>query len=187
MHLIKVGQYKSAAEPYVLNQASDASKEADRYWMGGLWQDYLAEVSGLRKIDAASISDDIAHYDERVAAQQGDLAKLALDQKLVDQLATRADARKLLRDKGVADSDGGFRQVDFKDYLALLGLTDSRISARRSRSSSRKARSFPANNRPAWSAGAPRRNSFAPRARTIASRQSCCASIPPAAMPIRRS
>src|SRR4029077_18355116 len=41
VHLIKVGQNKSAAEPYVLNQASDASKEADRYWMGGLWQDYL--------------------------------------------------------------------------------------------------------------------------------------------------
>jgi protease-4 len=121
VHLIKVGQYKSAAEPYVLNQASDASKEADRYWMGGIWQDYLAEVAGLRKIDAASISEDIAHYDERVAAQQGDLAKLALDQKLVDQLATRADARKLLRDKGVADGDEGFRQVDFKDYLAMLG------------------------------------------------------------------
>ncbi len=121
VHLIKVGQYKSAAEPYVLNQASDASKEADRYWMGGLWQDYLAEVSGLRKIDAASISEDIAHYDERVAAHQGDLAKLALEQKLVDQLATRADARKLLRDKGVADGDEGFRQVDFKDYLETLG------------------------------------------------------------------
>jgi len=97
VHLIKVGQYKSAAEPYVLNQASDASKEADRYWMGGLWQDYLAEVTGLRKIEATSISEDIAHYDERVAAHQGDLAKLALEQKLVDQLATRADARSVGR------------------------------------------------------------------------------------------
>jgi protease-4 len=104
----------------VLNEASDASKEADRYWMGGLWQDYLAEIAAERKIDAAAISDDIAHYDARVAAHQGDLAKLALEQKLVDQLATRSDARKYLLAKGAADSAGNFRQVDFKNYLAML-------------------------------------------------------------------
>ncbi|HVT31922.1 MAG TPA: signal peptide peptidase SppA [Rhodanobacteraceae bacterium] len=120
VHLIKVGQYKSAAEPYVLNQASDAAKEADRYWMGGLWQDYLDEVASLRKIDASSIGEDIAHYDERVASQGGDLAKVALGQKLVDELATRAQARKLLRDKGVAEGDEGFRQVDFRTYLGML-------------------------------------------------------------------
>jgi protease-4 len=120
VHLIKVGQYKSAAEPYVLNQASEASKEADRYWMGGLWDDYLAEIAGLRKIEANTISEDIAHYDERVAAHSGDLAKLALEQKLVDQLATRADARALLRSKGVADGGDSFRQVDFKTYLAMI-------------------------------------------------------------------
>jgi protease-4 len=120
VHLIKVGQYKSAAEPYVLNEASDAAKEADRYWMGGLWQDYLAEIASLRKIDASSIGEDIAHYDERVASQGGDLAKVALAQKLVDELATRADARKFLREKGVAEGEDGFRQVDFKNYLGML-------------------------------------------------------------------
>jgi len=119
VHLIKVGQFKSAAEPYVLNEASDAAKEADRYWMGGIWQDYLAEIAGLRKIDANTISEDIAHYDERVAAHQGDLAALALEQKLVDQLATRAEVRTLLREKGVADGNDSFRQVDFKNYLAM--------------------------------------------------------------------
>jgi protease-4 len=120
VHLIKVGTFKSAAEPYILNQASDASKEADSYWMGGLWQEYLGEIAALRKIDAAAISEDIAHYDERVAARSGDLAQLALDQKLVDQLATRAEVRAQLRSLGEADGNEGFRQVDFKRYLASL-------------------------------------------------------------------
>ena len=44
VHLIKVGTFKSAAEPYVLSQASDASKEADAYWMGGIWQEYLVRT-----------------------------------------------------------------------------------------------------------------------------------------------
>jgi protease-4 len=121
VHLIKVGAFKSAAEPYILNQASAAAKEADSYWMGGIWQEYLSEIAALRKLDAAKISDDIAHYDERVAAHQGDLAQLALDQKLVDKLATRAEARAMLRAKGAAEGNDGFRQIDFTHYLATLG------------------------------------------------------------------
>ncbi|TCO41422.1 signal peptide peptidase SppA [Dokdonella fugitiva] len=120
VHLIKVGTFKSAAEPYVLNQASDAAKEADAYWMGGIWQEYLGEIAALRKIDAAVIADDIAHYDERVAAHDGDLARLALEQKLVDQLATRAEVREQLRSLGAAEGDEGFRQVGFRQYLATL-------------------------------------------------------------------
>ncbi len=119
MHLIKVGTFKSAAEPYVQNEASDAAKEADRYWMGGLWQEYLNEIATLRKLDAAKIAADIARYDELVAQHQGDLAKLALEQKLVDQIATRAEARTLLRAQGAADGDT-FRQIDYKRYLGTL-------------------------------------------------------------------
>ena len=120
VHLIKVGTFKSAAEPYVQNQASDAAKEADAYWMGGIWNEYLAEIAALRKLDAAAIANDIAHYDERVTAHAGDLARLALEQKLVDQLATRAEAREQLRSLGAADGKDGFRQVGYRQYLATL-------------------------------------------------------------------
>ena len=115
-HLIRVGTYKSAGEPYVLDHASEAAKQADAYWMGGIWQEYIDEVAGLRKIDAAALSDDINHFDQRVTAQHGDLAQLALEQKLVDELATGAQARAQLRALGVADGDS-FRQIDFADYL----------------------------------------------------------------------
>jgi protease-4 len=121
VHLIKVGAFKSAAEPFVLDQASDAAKQADRYWMGGLWQGYLDEVATLRKLDAGALAADIAHYDERIAAHGGDLAALALEQKLVDELATRSEARARLRERGVADASGtGFRQVAFTEYLAQM-------------------------------------------------------------------
>ncbi|MGA8276731.1 MAG: signal peptide peptidase SppA [Rhodanobacteraceae bacterium] len=125
VHLIKVGQYKSAAEPYVLNQASDAAKQASQFWMGGIWRDYLDQIAHLRKVDVDVLADDIAHYADRVSAHQGDLARLALDEKLVDSLATRGEARSVLRKLGApADADGdGFRQIDYKDYLATVGAT----------------------------------------------------------------
>lgn len=119
-HLIRVGTYKSAGEPYVLDHASDAAKQADAYWMGGIWSEYLDEIATLRKTDASKLGDDIAHYDARVQAQGGDLAKLALEQKLVDELATRAQARAQLRALGAAEGSDSFRQIDFQHYLGAL-------------------------------------------------------------------
>lgn len=120
VHLIKVGTFKSAAEPYVRTEASEASKEADLEWMGALWQEYLAEVAAQRKLDPAKISDDIANYGDRVIAVQGDLAMLALNQKLVDQLATREQARDWLREQGVPPDGDSFRQVEWTRYAAQL-------------------------------------------------------------------
>jgi len=40
VHLFKVGEYKSAAEPYVLDAASPQAKEADLFWMNDVWQRY---------------------------------------------------------------------------------------------------------------------------------------------------
>ncbi len=120
VHLIRVGQYKSAGEPYILNHASDAAKEADLFWMAGIWTELLDEIAAMRKVDAATLSDDIAHVDTVVEKFNGDLAKLALDRHLVDTLATRAQARKLLSDLGLPDDSGEtFRQINWSNYLGM--------------------------------------------------------------------
>jgi len=120
VHLIKVGEYKSAAEPYVRNEASAEAKEAERFWIGGLWNEMLDEVAGLRGLDASAIAHDIAGIDRLVVAYRGDLAKLALERKFVDKLATRAQVRELLKSRGVADASGEtFRQVAWQDYLGM--------------------------------------------------------------------
>jgi protease IV len=130
VHLIRVGQYKSAGEPYILNHASDAAKEADLYWMGGIWNEFLDEIATMRKLDAAALTDDVAHLDTLVPAFNGDLARLALDHGLVDKLATREQARQLLKAMGKPDDTGEtFRQVNWSNYLGMqIGdtLADSR-------------------------------------------------------------
>lgn len=125
IHLIKVGEYKSAAEPFVLNAASDEAQEAARYWMDGLWSDYLAQVSAARQLDESELRRQIVHYDELVRAHGGDLAQLALAQGLVDRIATRDEARDMLRELGTVDGDT-FRQVGLEAYL---GMPDPRGAA----------------------------------------------------------
>ena len=119
MHLFKVGQYKSAAEPYLLDAASPASKEADLFWMGDIWQRLLADIGKARGIAPATLETYANNLPEEVAAAKGDLAQLALDQKLVTGLKTSDEVDALLTKRGVADEDaeGGYRQVSLDTYL----------------------------------------------------------------------
>ena len=122
VHLFKVGTFKSAAEPYVLDAASPASKEADLFWMNDVWQRYLGDVARARKLDVAQLTASVNDLPAGVAAAQGDLAQLALRQKLVDGLKTRQQVWDLLRERGAADdnAEGGFRRIELDDYLAHL-------------------------------------------------------------------
>ena len=125
VHLIRVGEYKSAGEPYILNHASDAAKQADLYWMGGIWNEFVGEIAAMRKLEPARLADDIAQLDQLVTTFNGDLAKLALDRGLIDKLATRAQARQLLQDLGTPDKSGeSFRQVNWADYLGMQNHRD---------------------------------------------------------------
>ena len=133
VHLFKVGEYKSAAEPYVLDAASPEAKEADLFWMNDVWQRYLGDVARLRKTTPQRLAADVDALPADLTAAQGDLGRYALGKKLVDGLKTREQVEQLLTERGVADEDaeGGFRGIDLGGYLAhvdngLSGAVDER-------------------------------------------------------------
>lgn len=120
VHLFKVGEYKSAAEPYVLDAASPEAKEADLFWMNDVWQRYLADVAKLRKLSPPQLAADVDALPADLTAAQGDLAKYAQSKRLVDGLKTEEEVDQLLAKRGVADedSDNGVRSVELGGYLA---------------------------------------------------------------------
>ena len=122
VHLFRVGEFKSAAEPYILDAASPEAKEADLYWMSDVWQRYLADIGAARKLDPAQLAAQIDALPEGIEAAGGDLAKHAQAMKLVDGLKTREEIDTLLAERGVADEDagGGFRNVTLDGYLMQL-------------------------------------------------------------------
>jgi len=119
VHLFRVGEFKSAAEPFILDAASPASKEADLFWMNDIWQRYLGDIARVRHLVPEQLAADIDALPQGLAATQGDLAQYALQHKLVDGLKTEDDIDDLLARRGVADEDAedGFREVDLDDYL----------------------------------------------------------------------
>jgi len=121
VNLKRVGTYKSAAEPYIANEASQASREADALLYGALWSGYTDAVEKARKLPAGSIVRGIDELPQRFAAVGGDSAQLALSEKLVDGLKTRDELRTLLTTRGARDEQRKtFRQVSFGEYLARL-------------------------------------------------------------------
>lgn len=119
VNLMKVGTYKSFAEPYIGNGPSDAAKEAESYLYNALWANYTAEVEKNRKLPAGTIMDIINGLPKMMTDAGGDTGKLSLSTKLVDGLKTRDQVRELMIKRGAPDADGkSFRQVSFDDYLS---------------------------------------------------------------------
>ncbi len=119
VNLVKVGTYKSFAEPYIGNGPSQAATEADTYLYNALWNSYTAAVETNRKLPEGAIMAMINDLPKLAAAHNGDFAKLALDAKLVDGLKTRDEIREMMIKRGAKDEGSkSFRQVSFGDYLS---------------------------------------------------------------------
>lgn len=119
VNLMKVGTFKSAAEPFISNGPSQASIEADTYLYGALWQGYTASVEKNRKLAAGAVAKSVDQLPQLMEAAGGSAAQVALNLKLVDGIKTRDEVRALMIKRGVyEESIKTFRQVSFGDYLA---------------------------------------------------------------------
>lgn len=119
VHLFRVGEYKSAAEPYVRDDMSPESEESNLYWLDGLWSTWKEDVAGRRDIDPDTISTLIDEFPQRLVDNGGDLAKVVLESGLVDRLATHQEASGYFSTLGApGDYEGEeFRQIAVGDYL----------------------------------------------------------------------
>jgi protease-4 len=122
MHVFRVGEYKSYAEPYLRDDMSPESREMALDTYGDLWRDYLADVAAARKIRPEDVSALIDAMPDRLRAAGGDMAKMALEAKLVDKLAPRDEVRKrMMALVGETDDKKSFRQIGVSAYLAAKG------------------------------------------------------------------
>ncbi len=123
INLFRVGEFKSAMEPFIRNDMSPEAREANLFWIGSLWQQYLEAVSRQRGIPLVDLSAAINHFADRLEAAHGDFARFALELGLVDRLISRPEAHQELASLGAAaDGHEGFRQIDFDNYLLLTDL-----------------------------------------------------------------
>jgi protease-4 len=121
-HVFRVGEYKSAVEPFMRNDPSPEAREADLKWLSDLWGSWLKDGAAARKISPDDIRAYIDEMPGRLEAVTGDAAKLALETKLVDRIGYRDEVRKRMIELVGEQKEGKtFKQVSVADYLEDRG------------------------------------------------------------------
>ncbi|MBC1184125.1 signal peptide peptidase SppA [Escherichia coli] len=117
-HVFRVGTYKSAVEPFIRDDMSPAAREADSRWIGELWQNYLNTIAANRQITAQQVFPGAQGLLDGLRKADGDTAKYALDNKLVDALGSSADIEKAMTKAfGWSKADNNYRAVSMYDYV----------------------------------------------------------------------
>jgi len=121
-NIYRVGTYKSAVEPFMRSDQSEASKAAIKGVYDEIWGQWKAAVAKARP--QARLEQMLTDPAGAVEGAQGNLAQLALSSKLVDTLGDRVAFGKFVASKVGADdkkTTGGFANTPMDAFLAHYG------------------------------------------------------------------
>ncbi|EOG7716236.1 signal peptide peptidase SppA [Vibrio parahaemolyticus] len=119
-HVFRVGTYKSAIEPLIRDDMSDAAKESATRWVTQLWSAFVDDVTTNRNINAKVLNPTMEELLAEMKSVDGDLAQLAVKMGLVDELATRQDIRTLFAKEFGSDGKDSYNAISYYDYLATI-------------------------------------------------------------------
>jgi protease IV len=114
------GKYKSAIEPYVRKQRSDASREQTQKLLGDIWGEFVATTSQGRNMTQEEVL--------KISDTKGYLtAKEAKDAKLIDRIAyTDEMIEELKKLTGEDKEEKTFRQIPLRNYTEVVADTFNR-------------------------------------------------------------
>jgi protease-4 len=115
VQVTRVGKYKSAVEPFILDKMSDEDRKETQQLLDDLWGDFVSAVSQSRGIDATQ-------FQQLVDTQGFILPQSALESHLVDKLSYFGDVlddlAKVAPSSSFADVPLPFKQVAISDYIS---------------------------------------------------------------------
>lgn len=111
--IIKVGTYKSAVEPYILDKMSEASKLQTRELLGSMYNHFTAQIAVSRKIPQDSI---VAIADGLKSRSPEDAVKY----KLIDALKYKDEVLAELKSKTGIDKKKNLKTVSLSEYASTI-------------------------------------------------------------------
>ena len=117
--VVKVGKYKSYTETYTEDKMSDANREQVSRYIGGLWQQILADVSKSRNIS----KDSLNHFADGLMVF--DDTKLLKSRKMVDGFCYYDEIRDVVKKQLGLKTDEALNQVDYNDVD--MAIDDSNL------------------------------------------------------------
>jgi len=118
MHVFRVGENKSAVEPYLRDDMSATEQAVVSRWLNGLWSAYTDLAESGRGLPEGAVDQFVSAFSDQLAASGNDLAETMIAGGWVDALAdTEAMEAALIEWVGVTDDEGEAQMIDFGRYL----------------------------------------------------------------------
>lgn len=118
-NVYRVGTFKSAVEPYILNEPSDAARQAYEALYGAVWEEWKADVTKARpgaRIDTIA-TNPVGWF----AAANGDAAEAALSAGLIDRIGSKTEfgarVAELVGKSPSSTALGSYASTDFDTWL----------------------------------------------------------------------
>ena len=120
-NVIRVGTFKSAVEPYLRDDMSDAAKEANLAYLDILWSSWVEVVSTNRSLAPESIQYLVDNTDELVKKSKKGTAEAFLNYGMIDKLLTRTEQREYMVELfGESESKESFNKISGGSYYQVL-------------------------------------------------------------------
>lgn len=123
MEVIRHGKYKSAVEPFLENQMSEANKEQTMALLNSVWNSVVTEIAKSRNIPVARLNEIATGLLARTP-------QMALNEKLVDKVAYEdvyhADIKKALK----VDANDDYNKVSIEEYADKIATTTKDYSTK---------------------------------------------------------
>lgn len=109
MQVFKVGTYKSAVEPFICSEMSEANREQVTSFLTGIWNNMQKDVAESRGISQETLNTIADSQTPLAEAQQ------TIDNKLVDKLCYISEVKAMLKEKAGVGEDDDLRFTTLKD------------------------------------------------------------------------
>ena len=120
-NVIRVGTFKSAVEPYLRDDMSDAAKEANLAYLDILWSSWVEVVSANRSLTPESIQYLVDNTDELVKKSKKGTAEAFLNYGMIDKLMTRTEQREYMVELfGESETKESFNKISGGSYYQVL-------------------------------------------------------------------
>ena len=112
MQVFKVGTYKSAVEPFINTEMSDANREQVQSYLGSIWNGMLRDVAKSRKLKVEALN---AMADSTLLLSDADVF---VEKKLADKLCYMSDVKEALRERLELDEDDDINFTTLADVAS---------------------------------------------------------------------
>jgi protease-4 len=124
VNIFRAGKFKSFTDQYSRSDMSEQEREESSAWLNALWSQYQEAVTKARGIDRAAIADYVNELAPATREQSGDLAKVALNRKLITEIKSRHEVEARLESLVGTDEDQhNYQGISHWDYLSAVRST----------------------------------------------------------------